>query len=402
MMRIAFLGNMNNLGYVYAKALRKRGYEVTLFLDVDKSYFLDRPESWEGGELEGDTSWIIEPFYNNENALYRLTFPKLLLRKLLRKLDTYDVIFLNGKWTALGSFLKDSKKVFGLFAGYELDVLGDISTVKTLAADFYNSRYKKIKGLIPRSWVNAFYANYIHNHIRGIKRTDLLSYYAEGISPKGDELIKQIKSGQNYSRLQVRGFDTSHFPFAPKERTGEFVILNTTRFYFLEEREDNKRNDIMLHGIAKFIDDNKIQNTRLIFFEKGIDLAAAKQLCTELGLDKYIEWVKEVLLTELVAYYEQCDVAFDQLGNQWIGSGLFSMLTGRPLIANARNDIYQRFTHLPSPICHAEDPRAVADWLTKLYNDPELAKKIGIQSREYVLELYDLDKTIDFFIQHMN
>ena len=400
-MRIAFLGNMNNMGYVYAKALRQRGYEVTLFLDANKTFLLDRPESWEGYDNKNNSDWIIEPFYNERFYLYRLTFPSLFLRRLLKKLETYDVVFLNGIWIAIGSYLKTTQKVMGLFAGFDIDVLGDESTVKTLTNDFYTSRFKKVKGLVPGSLVNKFYTKYIANHIEGIRRTDLISYYTEGISPKGDDLIKEIKNGQEFTRLQLRGFDTKHFSYHPKEKTDNFIILNTTRFCFLEEREDNKRNDIMLQGIAKFIAAIENKNVSLIFFEKGVDLPAAKKLCADLGLEKYIQWVKQVSLAELTAYYEKCDVAFDQLGNQWIGSGLFSMLTGRPLIANARLDVFDKLTKTPSPICHATNADEVCNWLLKLYNDHDRAVAIGKRSRDYVLEMYDLDKTIDFFIKNM-
>lgn len=400
-MRIAFLGNMNNMGYTYAKELKHRGYEVTLFLDTNKNYLLDRPESWEGHDNVNDTSWIIEPFYNEKYYLYRLTFPSIFLRKLLKKLRTYDVVFLNGIWIAIGSYLQTTQKVVGLFAGYEVDVLGHESTVDTLTRDFYNSRYKKVKGLVPGFLVNKFYAKYISNHIEGIRRTDLVSYYAEGISKKGDELISQIKAGQHYKRLQVRGFDTRWFSYHPNGIDEKFIILNTTRFYFLEDREDNKRNDIMLQGISKFIDAIENKNVSLIFFEKGADLAAAKKMCIDLGLEKYIQWVKQVSLAELTAYYEKCDVAFDQLGNQWVGSGLFSMLTGRPLIANARADVFDKLTDTKSPICHATNADEVCDWLLKLYNDHDLATAIGKRSRDYVQEMYDLDKTIDFFIKNM-
>jgi glycosyltransferase involved in cell wall biosynthesis len=402
-MRIAFLGNMNNMCYMYAKAFKQRGWIVTLYLDAEKSFLLDRPESWEENDVILDYSWIREPFYKERTYLYRLAFPKLLLHKLLKELDSYDVVFLNGKWFALGAYLKDSTNVFGLFAGYDLDVLGDEATIGKFVCDFYSSRFKIIKGLFPRSLVRRFYTKYIRNHINGIKRTVVVSYYAEGISKKGDGLLHKIKAGQIYSRLQVRGFDCSRFPYSPKEKSDEFVILNTTRFYFLEDREDNKRNDIMLRGIAEFISRIKKKNVRLLFFEKGIDLPAAKKMCAELGLEKFIEWSGEVSLAKLTEYYRTCDVAFDQLGKQWIGSGLYSMLTGRPLIANARADVFENFTGVAGiPVCHAETSGEVCDWLLRLYADPDLAIAIGIKSREYVLEMYDLDKTIDFFIDNMN
>ncbi|MGZ5222293.1 MAG: hypothetical protein ACXWC7_19555, partial [Chitinophagaceae bacterium] len=75
--------------------------------------------------------------------------------------------------------------------------------------------------------------------------------------------------------------DCSEFPYQKPDLSKEkFVILNITRFFFLTARNDNKRNDLMIKGIGDFIRRNNItKNVELIFFEKGEDLQAAKELC---------------------------------------------------------------------------------------------------------------------------
>ncbi|MBK8495629.1 MAG: hypothetical protein IPL50_11805 [Chitinophagaceae bacterium] len=59
-MKYAFLGNMNNMGFVLAREMKKRNLDVTLFLDVGKDYILDRPESFDPSIHQPYPYWIIE------------------------------------------------------------------------------------------------------------------------------------------------------------------------------------------------------------------------------------------------------------------------------------------------------------------------------------------------------
>lgn len=155
----------------------------------------------------------------------------------------------------------------------------------------------------------------------------------------------------------------------------------------------------MIKGIGRFIKSNAIQagDIEIIFFNKGEDLSAAKALCNVHGLTPFIKWKPQVTVEALNDYFEYCDVAFDQLGAQWIGAGLFSMLTGRPLIANGRPEVFEKITNEVSPVCQAKTEAEVAQWLTTLYHNRNLITSIGIASREYVLRHYNLDNTVDYF-----
>lgn len=155
----------------------------------------------------------------------------------------------------------------------------------------------------------------------------------------------------------------------------------------------------MIKGIGSFLKANKINagEVEIIFFNKGEDVAAAKILCDEHGLTPFIQWQPQISVAELNSYFEYCDVAFDQLGKQWVGAGLFSMLTGRPVIANGRPEIFDAITNESSPVCQATTEAEVESWLTKLYNDRNLVKEIGLASRAYVLRHYNLENAVDYF-----
>ena len=115
----------------------------------------------------------------------------------------------------------------------------------------------------------------------------------------------------------------------------------------------------------------------------------------------FVHWQKEVAAEKLNEFFKNCDVAFDQLGEHWPYVGLFSMLTGRPLIANGRPDVFRKITGEASPVCQAKTEREVADWLWKLYSDRALVKQIGEASRKYVLRYYNIEDTVDNFIKFL-
>ena len=316
-------------------------------------------------------------------------------------MNQFDVIFLNGPWISLGRFMKKTKLVINIFAGFDLEPSADYGQ-KGLLTDSFKNSGSRLKKLIPSFFISSLFKRFIHNQRQGIKRAQVVNYYTTGINPHADKILQDIKAGQYFKRLELRGFDCNKFPYKPVRNGKEkFVVLNITRFFYLTKRNDNKRNDIMIRGIGRFIKNSQptTGSFEILFFEKGPDIADAKRLCGEYGLDPFIKWQKEVSVEELNDYFEYCDVAFDQLGDQWLGAGLFSMLTGRPLIANGRPEIYESITGEKSPVCQAKTEEEVEKWLTMLYNKRNLVKEVGINSRNYVLKHYDINQSVNFFVE---
>jgi glycosyltransferase involved in cell wall biosynthesis len=393
--RILFLGNMNNLPYYIAKGLKKNDhFSITFYVDAPKTFLLDRPESWDKSFGEKYPDWIHEYILPDRLKAFRFALPKIFFKKIIAQLNDFDVIFLNGYWVSLGKFIAKDKLVIDIFAGFDLDIMNE-AMLPRLIDSFYKQKGRKV---IPRSVVKYFYRKLIANQRAGIRRADIVNYYPTGVNPLADKDLQTIKEGQPYKRLELRGFDCDKFPFIEPVKKEKFVILNITRFFFLNDRNDNKRNDIMIKGIAKFIALNNIKDdVEIIFFEKGDDLEAAKKLCDEVGISRFIRWEKETSVEELKNFFGYCDVAFDQLGGHWIGAGLFSMLIGRPMIANERPEVLQKITNEVSPVCQSVNEEDVCRWLTLLYNDRNKVREIGIRSREYVLKYYSLERTAGYF-----
>lgn len=402
--RIIFLGNMNNLPFYFANEFKSRGYNVTFITDAPPQNLLDRPESWKVELKETYPDWIKEMVLSDKLKAFKFCAPLIYLNKYIRLINQYDIVFLNGFWISLAKYVKPSKQVVAVFGGFDLDVLADYNGTGYLTVNFYAASSSLAKKIVPRFLVKQLFKKVVSQQRQGIRRAGIVNYYPTGINPASDKLLNTIKEGQQFNRLELRGFDCDNFPYKePVTANKKFTILNVTRFFYQNERNDNKRNDIMIKGISLFLKQNNVTpaDVEIIFFEKGDDVGEAKKLCDECGLTPFINWQKPVAAEDLNDYFACCDVAFDQLGNQWVGAGLFSMLTGRPLIANGRPDVFEKLTNEKSPICQATNEAEVEMWLTKIYADRNLVKEIGLHSRNYVQKHFNMENTINYFIQHL-
>ena len=396
-MKYAFLGNMNNMGFVLAREMKKQNLDVTLFIDADRDYILDRPESFDPDIRMPFPDWIIELDGAQKKKIQRPFLLFFQKKTCLKLLEDFDVIILNGYWISLGKFIPRQKKVIIFFAGFDLDVLGDLNSVDY----FLRQQKSSLLTRILRPLLKLKYKAVIKQHRSGITRADGINYFPKGINPAGDAIIDALKAGTVYKRLALRGFPFDNIRYQPFLKKDKFTILNFTRFFFLDtHRNDNKRNDIMIAGIAEFVRSNKVSthDCEIVFIEKGEDLEEAKKMCDELGISEFIMWKAQMSHLELNALIVESDVVFDQLGNQWMGYGIVAMSLGRPVIANGRPDVFDPLTGEKSPVCNAVNAKEVSDWLSLLYNNENKKIEIGKASSVYIHKHYDLKKTIDFIV----
>ena len=134
----------------------------------------------------------------------------------------------------------------------------------------------------------------------------------------------------------------------------------------------------------------------------GMVLPALKALAGELGIGHLITWHPEMSLSDILEWYAVSDIILDQFGNHWLGAGAVdSMLMGRPVIGNARNDVFTKVLGEPMPMCDAVNEGLISDWLEILVADSTRRKVIGIQSRDYMLRHFDAKDTALSIIRHV-
>lgn len=381
-MKLAFVGNMNNMPLVYARELRKMGHDVDFYVDAPRSDALNRPER-RYPEYACYPDWMIE--HRVPLSLLSYGWAEPLLASLIRRVNAggYDGIVLNGASISLGTHLHAPK--FAILGGADLDVLCDPGTanLKKLVESF-GLRWGVIRYTI--------YRRFVAQQRKGLRACSGYNYFPEGVQPRGEELLAEIFENLSPYRLPLRGADISQQLYVePSDRRGDdTIILVPVRFLWREplpagfSPHENKRNDIIIRGLADYMRTSG-RSPNIVLVEKGPDVKATKDLAAELGIGSKLTWLKEMGMREIFDWYARADIVFDQLGEHVMGAvTLDAMLTGRPVITNARPEIFDRIIADPSPICHARSPQAVSEWLHRLVDAPDLRRDIGKRSRTFV------------------
>lgn len=392
-MKLAFLGNMNNMPLVYARELRALGHDVHFYVDAVPGETLNRPES-RSSEYAQYPEWMIEE--RVRLPLISYAWGPILLRRLIHRInaENYDGIVLNGAPISLAPHLNAPK--FAILGGADLDVLCDPQTpnLRKLVGTFgaYSGAIRSI-----------VYRRFVRQQRRGLRACFGYNYFPEGIHPGGEQLLADIFKGLSPERIQIRGADVSqHLYVEASDRRGDdTIIFVPVRFLWREplpagfSEHENKRNDIIVHGLAQYISSSG-RSPKIVFVEKGPDVQATKELAAFLGIAEKISWIPEMSMREVFSWYARADIVFDQLGEHMIGAvTVDTMLIGRPVITNARPEVFSKLISEPSPMCHARTPAEVSEWLGRLVDDPELRRDIGRRSHEFVHQYFNGQKTAE-------
>lgn len=386
-MKIGFLGNTNNYPFIIARQMKEAGCDVVFYVDAPANETLHRPEHYDSHVSYPYPEWI------KENLLLRrslyIHFPQIFLKEIIRELNTCDAVILNDYGHRFKAFLKPTVLSISMFSGADLEVMADYENVKSMLMS--HPRLKLMPGFLKK----AFARFSVKQLRKGISQASLISYFPKGIIPTGDKLLSEIFPENNYPRFSHSHVIVEGFKYVVPPDNPVFRIFSLTRFMWKKpfpagrsEYED-KGNDIMIKGIALFLRSTG-KRLDIHFIEKGLHLQESKDLIKELGFSDMVTWHKEMPFKDLQYHIANADVVFEQLGTHYVSGGLYAMLMGRPVIGNARPEIFEPLLGEPTPICHALTPEDVCLWLEKLTTDKELLHSTGLRSREYVLKHFDI------------
>ena len=394
---IAFFGTMNAMPMMYALELRKKGYDVTYIVDRPKDELLSRPEYHYPEINYPYPEWIVEiptfppVLYGIFPRFFSVLLKSLLKLKLGKKIDYF---ILNGFFISFSQYMTNSVTL-GLSHGSDLTEWAKRDN-EVLFNSFIN---KSIFKFIPKYLSSKIIKLIVKNQYEGFSSCDAIINFAKGVNVEGDKLISEFESmGIKY----IPRYDISFAPLVGqsrefKQNLDKLVIFSGVRFSyktFTSSSEGrNKGNDLIIQGIAEYIKRNK--NVEIHFVEKGLDVELAKKLCTELDLDSYIVWHKEMELTKLLELYQKSDICFDQVGDHWISAiGGYSLWLGKPLIANCNTLTEREIWPEHNPVLNASTKSQIFERLVQLENI-ECRRKISIESKIFAEKYLSPEKTIN-------
>jgi len=394
---VAFLGSMNAMPMMYAIELRKMGYDVLYFVDASQSNALCRPEKHYPEISYPYPPWIVE--FRLPSQLLLALFPRIfagIFRYLIKIKTRKDVgcYFLNGFFVSIAPFLQLDAIKIGLSHGSDLDVWANVEKAKDLARSFsHRSIFKYLPSRISNYLINKI----VINQFDGYVKSKCVLYFPLDFNKEGRRVVEKIvSSGGNYvSRYDASFVQLGHkFKNHVSERR-PLIIFSLVRFLYRTFPEGNvgynKGNDIIIEGLAKYKKINP--NIMIHFVEKGEDVDYAKCLCSELEIDDIVVWHKEMPFDLLIENILRSDICIDQVGDHWIGAGVYAMWLGLPLIANADHACRAGIWPLDNPVLNSRDSDEVCSALQEMAEASNRAA-VGQRSREFVAEYLNPVKTL--------
>ena len=393
-MKIGLFGNTNNSMFAMCEALRSLGHDAELI--VTSKELLHRPEGRAPEFRSGYPDWIVDQS-DLEDHDYFVLSPKL--EPCLDRLSRCDALILNYIGPSLLPMLE--RPAIAFLTGSDLDYYANPKMVEA-RTEVWPATFKgSARGRIEIRMIEEF----IQRQRQGIQMADAVRFMPRGLVPEGDRLLdelgviderrvfcpamdQRVKFSPAPSVLPVRVFCGARLTWKLPVKPGQSTL-------------DYKGSDIMIRGLGHFY---RATGTRLDIqlVRKGLHVQELEALIDEEGLTDQVSWSDEMSLSEVWGRYAASDIVFDQLGLSTIGAvGVDAMATGRPVIGNARPEMFENLSGEAAPICQAKTPEEVSAQLQRLVFDSEERERVGRAGRRYAEEHLDISRFAQILLQRL-
>ena len=399
-MKIFFFGNVNNYPLILAKEFKKKGHEVLFF--VDSNQLLFRPENRYKEYSIKYPDWIIDISYLRDLKLIN-RFRNF--KKVIKKYGLPDLAVLNG--SVCDYFLNIKCKKFFLATGSDIEEECSYLTAINL--------YKK--NLIKKSFFISFFY-FIRKIIliqrqRSIfKNCDGFSFFDKNIFEKSEKIFNSLNKLPKRFNFRLADIsDNTYSRIEPKKygKLKKIKIVCLARINWANEFDklsyqshlDNKYIDILIRGIAKFINEYN-GSVELTLFKKGNKIEETKQLINKLNIENEVVWSNEVDQIELAKYYEYADLIADQFNpNAVMGTAaLNAMLASRPILANNKFDSCIINSRFKNPNINISKPRDLANYLKQIQDNPKILEIIAKKGKTFIEKNHSPELIIDILLDN--
>jgi glycosyltransferase involved in cell wall biosynthesis len=387
--RIGFIGSMNAMPMAYALKFRRDGFDVRYAVEARPDVVLMRPEHQYAREVPYPyPEWIVE--HPVGASLTKHAFAPQVYKTFVRAMADRDIVFLNDWALALAPYLPRSTCCVALSSGSDIDVYCNPATPWVLALQ------TRRKWLMPVRWLLEHVR--LHRQRRGLHRCQLICYFPPGLNPVGDRLVQEAVDRHPAVRIVHRydvNFAAAGVCRQPQPQRKLKKILVPVRFNtdpHPASRFEYKGNDLIIEALGRYSQRNPGIEVHL--FEKGpeADLARARQQIAALGMRERVVWHREMPLRSLLDLYADCDLCFDQVGAHFMGAiGCYALYTGRPLITNARLDVFGALWGDDPPLLHADSVDSILTQLERCESQ-EFRDALGERAHRFAAEKLDTER----------
>ena len=379
-MKIAILGNMNNVGFVLLRYLRVLGADADLLLYKSdgirhSSHFIFESDSWEpekwqpyvhqlpiansyGSALSNFLfikiilllAYTVRKFLGSQNAHLTKPATKKEVRDFKNILSKYDCFIGSGSTPAI--FEANNLKL-DIFFPYSMGIENfnekfffKLTKSKNIIVRLIASKMRNLQrlGILNSkvsinpdiSWTKRAYEEL------GIKPVYVYPPHVFVEKPAPEDYSKNLKDALK----KIENFD--------------YTLISHSRHQWikpssLSENEFlpiNKNSDWLIRGFASYLEVSK-KDALLVLFEYGIDYKNSKLLIQDLGIENNIYWLPLMQRKEIMEIIKVCDVGVGEFysDNVFMGATGYEILTqAKPLIQGPLDSKeFTEITKIPRP-----------------------------------------------------
>lgn len=319
-MKVAVLGNMNNMGFAVVRYLRDRSVDAHLFMyDEEEKHFHPSCDAFDLGyqAFTHQLTWG-DPSY----------FSSVPRQRVAADLADFDLLFGCG---SLPAFAHKIGRRVDAFIPYgsdiaELPFFGCVRPRRGSLRSFVDFPLAQRAGIRDSRAVVGERAPLFERHY-----TDLKCTGRRLVVPTPLLYVPQYEN-------VAQSYDRSHWyrEFRRIRDTHDLMIFHHARHVWRHQAEssNDKGNDRLLRGFKLFVDKHPATRACLVLAEYGIDVAASRALISELGIADRTFWFPQMPRKEIMIGLSLCDVGTGEFSIGWNAGGTMyeTLAMGKPLL----------------------------------------------------------------------
>ena len=336
-MKIACIGNMNNMMFPICLYLIDEGYNVTLYYLDEYEHFLPSKELIPNQLKTVYLGW-------NE-----ATFSEISSSKIKNIFKDFD-FFIGTDYAA--AYLRKAK--------IRLDIY------MPAGSDLFDWPFRRFTNCPPHTWeINKVQCS--RNQMLGIRYAKFISLdytnnnmeqYLSNISCKGKR-IKVLPF--HYFNNGILASIKINFALET-----DFLVLLQSRqaWKYPDENPHNKGNDVLIIGFASFI--KKVNaNAKLLLLRYGEHIEETENLIERLGIQDNVQWIQQRHKDEIISIIEKADICVGNLNNSFLSYGsVYEALACKTAFMGYREDeLYKNEYKKLYPMINVNKPEDVANKL---------------------------------------
>lgn len=363
-MRVAVLGNMNNMGFAMVRHLRAAGLDTTLFL------FDDTPPHFHPSK---------DTFHEYESFTVALPFGSWHTFAETPRYAISDAIaghdFTIGMGTAPALMHRAGRRL-DVFFPYGDDILSFPFWLGTPSAKNWKSvlslPYHQREGI--RDAAVCIGAK--------TPRDDAL-YAKLGYRGKRVAVVPPLVCSIEFAPERMAEYHarSEHYPtFARIRAEADFMAMSHSRVA-VDQTVNYKGTEKLADGFAAFVKAHPEKKIRLAMLEYGPDVGQVKERFAAHGVESSVHWLPLMARRDILVGLSLADVTFGELGYSFLSGGAISecAMMGKPMIHYRDDALYAKADLFP--VLHAATAEDVTERLEECLANPEHAQHVGAECR---------------------